>query len=305
MELPTEPKQYEIGGITVSGTQYLDAATIIALTGLKVGDKITIPGDDLGKALRKLWDQGLLGDADVQVTKIEGTYIFLDFALKERPRLSKFAFRGIKKGQADDLRKKIKLIRGKVVTDALLSNTRTVIRKYFLEKGYMNARISVLPRPDSVLPNSVILTFNIEKGQRVRIASITFEGNEAIKESKLRGRLKKTKEKHWYKLFTTSKFLKKGFEEDKAGLIDYYQGQGFRDAAIVRDSVYPVSDDRVAVKINIDEGRKYYFRNVSWTGNLPLRFQVPRQHPGGEEGRAVLEGKSSKSASTTTPRGWT
>ncbi len=267
VELPAEPKQYEIGGITVSGTQYLDAATIISLTGLKVGDKITVPGEDLGKALHKLWDQGLLGDADVSVTKLEGTYIFLDFGLKERPRLSKFAFKGIKKGQADDLRKKIKLIRGKVVTDALLSNTRTVIRKYFLEKGFMNARVNVLPRPDSVLPNSVVLTFNVDKGERVRIAEIDFEGNSAISDKKLRGKLKKTKEKKWYKLFTTSKFLKTGFEEDKRTLLDYYQGQGYRDAAITADTVYSVSDDRVAIKMTVDEGRKYYFRHITWTGN--------------------------------------
>jgi outer membrane protein insertion porin family len=265
--LPTEPTQYEIGGITVTGTQYLDANTIISLTGLKVGDKIMVPGEDLGKALHKLWDQGLLGDADVTVTKIEGTYLFLNFELKERPRLSKFAFKGIKKGQADDLRKKIKLIRGKVVTDALLSNTRTTIRKYFLEKGFMNARVNVIPRPDSVLPNSVVLTFNVDKGERVKIASIDFEGNEALKESKLRGKLKKTKEKHWYKLFTTSKFLKSGFEEDKRILLDYYQGEGYRDAAIVQDTVYSISPDRVAVKLRIDEGRKYYFRHITWTGN--------------------------------------
>lgn len=292
--LPSEPAQYEIGGITVSGTQYLDAATIISLTGLKVGDKITVPGEDLGKALHKLWEQGLLGDADVAVTKLEGTYIFLDFVLKERPRLSKFAFKGIKKGQADDLRKKIKLIRGKVVTDALLSNTRTVIRKYFLEKGFMNARVNVVPRPDSVLPNSVVLTFNVDKGERVRIKSIDFEGNEAVSDQKLRGKFKKTKEKHWYKLFTTSKFLKTGFEEDKRVLLDYYQGQGYRDAAITADSVYSVSSDRVAVKLKMDEGRKYYFRHITWTGNYLYDSKYLGAILGVKEGEAYSKEKLEK-----------
>lgn len=292
--LPAEPVQFEIGGLTVSGTQYLDANTILSLTGLKVGDKITVPGEDLGKALHKLWDQGLLGDADVVVTKIEGNYIFLDFALKERPRLSKFAFKGVKKGQADDLRKKIKLIRGKVVTDALMSNSRTTIRKYFVEKGFMNARVTVVPRPDSILPNSVVLTFNVDRGERVRIESIDFEGNESIKASKLRGKLKKTKEKHWYKLFTTSKFLKSGFEEDKATLIDYYQGQGYRDATIVTDSVYSVKPDRVAVKLKVDEGRKYYFRNISWNGNYIYDAKYLSGILGIEKGEAYSKEKLEK-----------
>ena len=294
VELPVEPKQYEIGGITVSGTQYLDAATIISLTGLKVGDKVTVPGEDLGKALHKLWDQGLLGDADVAVTKIEGTYIFLDFVLKERPRLSKFAFKGIKKGQADDLRKKIKLIRGKVVTDALLSNTRTVIRKYFLEKGFMNARVNVVPRPDSVLPNSVVLTFNVDKGQRVRIESIDFDGNEALADKKLRGKFKKTKVKHWYFPLTTSKFLKTGFEEDKRVLLDYYQGQGYRDAAITGDTVYAVSSDRVAVKLQVDEGRKYYFRHITWTGNYLYDSKYLGSILGVKEGESYSKEKLEK-----------
>lgn len=265
--LATEPTEYEIGGITVSGTQFLDVNTILSLTGLKVGDKITVPGEDLGKALHKLWDQGLLGDADVSISKIEGRYIFLNFELKERPRLSKFAFKGVKKGQADDLRKKIKLIRGKVVTDALMSNSRTTIRKYFLEKGFMNARVTVIPRPDSVLPNSVVLTFNVDKGERVRIEAVDFEGNEAVADKKLRSKMKKTKEKHWYKLFTTSKFLKSGYEDDKRALLDYYQSEGYRDAAITHDTVYNVSKDRLVVKMKVDEGRKYFFRHLTWSGN--------------------------------------
>ena len=263
----TNPQKYEIGGITVSGTKFLDPATLISVTGLKVGDEITIPGEDISKAINKLWEQGILGNVEVSATKVEGRYIFLDFYLTERPRLSKFAFTGIKKGQADDLRDKIKLIRGKVVTDALLNNTKNAVRKYYLEKGYMNAKVDITQKPDSSLPNSVVLNINIEKNDKVKIEEISFIGNEAIKESKLEKQMKATKEKKFYKFFTSSKFLKTGFEEDKKSIINYYNSQGYRDAQIVSDSVVKVSDDRIKLYVTVNEGRKYFFRDITWTGN--------------------------------------
>src|SRR5690606_3848356 len=155
--------------ITVSGTQFLDPGTLIAITGLKVGDKIQIPGEDLSKAINKLWAQGILGNIEVSATKVEGRYIFLDFHLTERPRLSKFAFNGVKKSHADELRDKISLIRGKVVTDAVISSTRNTVRKYFLEKGYMNTRVDITQQQDSLLPNSVVLNINSDKKNKVKI----------------------------------------------------------------------------------------------------------------------------------------
>ncbi len=261
------PQKYEIGGITVSGTKFLDPATLIAITGLKVGDQITIPGEDLSKAINKLWDQGILGNVEVSATKVEGRYIFLDFYLTERPRLSKFAFTGIKKGQADDLREKIDLIRGKVVTDAVINNTKNTVRKYYLEKGFMNAKVNITQKPDSVLANSVILNIDIEKNEKVKIEEITFTGNNAIAESKLQKQMKNTKESKFYKVFTTSKFLKAGFEADKKAIVEYYNSQGFRDAQVLSDSIVKVSDDRIQIFLTVDEGRKYYFRDISWTGN--------------------------------------
>ena len=131
-----EPKKYVLGGISVSGARYLDPNTLIGLSGLRVGDNITIPGEEIGKAIRKLWAQGILGDVNVTIARTEGDKIFLDFTLKERPRLSKFTFAGIRKGQTEELTKKITLIRGKVVTDALLNSTRTQVRKFFLSSSY-------------------------------------------------------------------------------------------------------------------------------------------------------------------------
>jgi outer membrane protein insertion porin family len=261
-----EAKRYELGGITVSGARYLDTNTLIGLTGLRVGDPISIPGEEIGKAIRKVWDQGILGDVSVSITRIDGNRIFLDFNLKERPRLSKFEFEGISKGQADDLKNKIKLIRGKVVTDALLSNTKTQVRKFYTNKGFLDTKVNIVQLPDSSLSNSVVLKINVDKGGKSKIREIAFEGNEAFKDSKLKGKFKKTKEKKFPKLLNSGKFQRSEFEDDKAKLIDFYNSQGYRDAIVLSDTLERVGD-ALKLKIRLDEGPKYYFRNITWAGN--------------------------------------
>lgn len=261
-----EPKKYELGGITVSGARYLDPNTLISLTGLRVGDVITVPGEEIGKSIRKLWAQGILGDVSVTVARMEGNKIFLDYNLKERPRLSKFTFTGIRKGQTEELTKKITLIRGKVVTDALLNNTRTQVRKFFVNKGYLDAKVNILQVADSALSNSVALRIEVDKNAKVRIHDIAFEGNNAFSDRKLKGKLKKTKEKKPYKILTGGKFQKSEYEEDKKKLLEFYNGEGYRDATIVTDTL--VRDELgLALRIQLDEGLKYYFRHITWSGN--------------------------------------
>ena len=257
---------YTLGGITVSGARYLDTNTLIALTGLKIGDPIVVPGEEIGKAIRKLWDQGILGDVSVSITKTEGSKIFLDFNLKERPRLSRFEFTGISKGQADELKNKIKLIRGKVVTDALLNNTKTQVKKFYTNKSYLDVKVNITQRPDSTLSNSVVLIINVDKGDKIRIRDIAFEGNTAFTDRKLAGKLKKTKAKKPYKLLTSGKFQRSEYEEDKKKLIDFYNTQGYRDAIIVSDTLMR-QPDGLALRITVDEGPKYYIRNITWNGN--------------------------------------
>ncbi|TGE05275.1 outer membrane protein assembly factor BamA [Hymenobacter fodinae] len=261
-----DAKRYTLGGITISGARYLDANTLIGLTGLKIGDPITIPGEEVGKAIRKLWDQGILGDVSVSIDHIEGQRVFLDFNLKERPRLSKFEFTGIGKSQADELKNKIKLIRGKVVTDALLSNTKSQVRKFYTNKGFLDAKVNIVQVPDSSLSNSVLLNINVDKGAKVRIHDIVFEGNEAFKDGTLKGKFKKTKEKKFPKFFNSGKFQRTEFEEDKKKLIDFYNAQGYRDAVVVSDSL--ARDDKgLTLTVRVDEGPKYYFRHITWNGN--------------------------------------
>jgi outer membrane protein insertion porin family len=261
-----EPKKYELGGITVSGARYLDPNTLISLTGLRIGDAINIPGEEIGKSIRKLWGQGILGDVSVTIARIEGNKIYLDYNLKERPRLSKFTFSGIRKGQTEELTKKITLIRGKVVTDALLNNTRSQVRKFFVNKGYLDTKVNVVQVADSSLSNSVALRIEVDKGNKIRIHDIDFEGNTAFADGKLRKKLKKTKERKPYKFLTGGKFQRSEYEDDKKALLEYYNAQGYRDAVIISDTL--IRDDKgLALRIKVDEGPKYFFRNITWSGN--------------------------------------
>ncbi len=263
---PEEPHKYTLGGITISGVKYLDPNTLISLTGLRVGDEISIPGEEVGKSVRRLWGQGILGDVSVSIARTEGDQIFLNYDLKERPRLSKFTFTGIRKGQTEELTKKITLIRGKVVTDALLNNTRTQVKKFFVSKSFLDTKVTIVQVPDSVLANSVTLKINVDKGQKIRIHDIAFEGNTAFSDRKLKGKFKKTKEKKPYKILTSGKFQKSEYDSDKKSLIEYYNGQGYRDAAIVSDTI--MRDDKgLTLRLKLDEGPKYYFRNIKWEGN--------------------------------------
>jgi outer membrane protein insertion porin family len=261
------PKRYEIGGITVTGVQFLDPNTLISITGLKVGDEIEVPGEDIANAIQKLWQQGILGDIKVYASKIEGKYIFLEFELKERPRLTKFTFKGIKKGQADDIREKIRLIRGRVVTDALLKNTQNTVKKFFVEKGFYNVQVRIVQEDDTAVSNGVIIKIVIDKGKKVKIKEINFEGNDIYADAQLKRKMKDTKEKKWYRLFKASKYQRGKYEADKQKLIAFYNKEGYRDAEILKDSLYKIDDKNIGITIKLQEGRKYYFRDIKWEGN--------------------------------------
>jgi len=260
-------KEYEIGGITVTGTDYLDKNVIILSSGLTVGDKISVPGDKITKAIHGLWELNLFSDIGISATKIQNNRIFLDIKVEERPRLSKFSFKGIKKSEADDIREKIKLIKGKIVTNNLIVTTKNTIKDFFVNKGYLDAQVNITQKPDSTQQNSLILYINIKKNNRIKIHEIIFEGNKEISSKKLKRTFKETKEKHWYSIFKASKYIEENYEADKLKIISAYNTRGYRDAKIIRDSVYRFDDKTLNIRIVIDEGKKYYFRNITWAGN--------------------------------------
>lgn len=289
--LPTldysDPKTYEIAGITVTGIKYLDQDVLISLSNLKVGDTIQIPGDAITKAIEKLWKQGLFSDIKISVSKVIDNRIFLDIYLLERPRLSKFSFSGIKKGEADDIREKIKLVKGAQVTDNLLMKASNTIKSYFIDKGFLNVEVVIRQENDSVMLNHVVLFLDIKKKNRIKIHHVTFEGNTVFTDKQLLRTMKNTKQKDGpgkYNIFRTSKFIQENFQEDKNKVIAKYNEKGYRDAKIVKDSVFKFDENTVDVNIKIDEGRKYYFRNITWVGNTKYKTETLNAYLGIKKG---------------------
>ncbi|MEO8085892.1 MAG: outer membrane protein assembly factor BamA [Bacteroidota bacterium] len=263
-----QPQRYEIGGVTVSGTRFLDEQVLINLSGLIVGDTIEIPGDKISKAIQTLWKQGLFSDIKIQVVRVQNDRVFLDLELSEKPRLSKFTFsKGVSKSEADKIREKIHLERDKVITENVLNNTKNTVRDFYIEKGFLNTKVDIREYKDTLFANRDILEIIVTKGKKVKIKDITFIGVTAIKEGKLRRAMKGTKTKRFYKIFTTSKFQESTFEEDKGKVIAKYRDKGYRDAKITDSQVTTISEKRLSIQLTIDEGHKYFFRNISWIGN--------------------------------------
>jgi outer membrane protein insertion porin family len=300
------PAEYIIAGIEVTGINVLDKNAMISISGLKIGDKIKIPGDAISGAIRKIWKYGLVGDITIEVTKIEGSNVFLSIVLAERARLMAFYFTGISKTQESGLKEDLKLIRGKIVNDAMIRNTELAVKKYFVKKGFLNTDVKISQEKDTLHQDGIKLKIAVNPKSKVKIHSVAFYGNDNIDDGLLKRKLKKTKEYprfvlhrtllktlftkpgtflrsgekvSWKEakeflsdnvklnLFATSKFIRADYDEDKKKLIEYYNSKGYRDAEIASDSIYNFNDRSINVDFKIVEGPKYYFRNIIWTGN--------------------------------------
>jgi len=262
-----QPQKYEIGGISVSGIKYLDQNALIQLSGLNVGEEVFIPGEEITKAIEKLWKQGLFSDIKIQAVKVEGSKIFLNIYLQERSRLSKVVFEGIKKSHKKDLKEKINLTAGGQITDNMISTARKIIHDFYDEKGYHHVDIEMVQKSDPALSNAIILHIKISKNKRVKILNINIVGNEVLSNKKIKRSMKNTKRKRWYSLFKSSKYLETSFEEDKLSILKKYNELGYRDARIVKDSIYKIDDKLLGLDLVIEEGHKFYFRNITWVGN--------------------------------------
>jgi outer membrane protein insertion porin family len=262
-----EPEELEIGGIEVTGIFFSDPAAIKSVAGLKVGQVIKIPGTEITKAMRNLWKLRLFDDVSITQDKRIGNIIFLSIHLVERARLANWSYRGVKQGVHDDLNDVIKpfLIKGQVAGTAMQINAKNAIEKYYIDKGYLDAVVTVSEEETSERSNAVNLIFNIDPKEKVKIADISFTGNEEVKDKKLRKLLKETKAKSH--LLKKSKFVDKDFETDKQAIIDYYHTLGYRDAAIVSDTVWRDKKGFLNIQMAIDEGDKYYFGDITWKGN--------------------------------------
>ena len=291
------PKTYEIGGITFDGADNFDTRVVQLVAGLHVGDKVKVPGDKISAAIDNLWKQGMFEDVQIRVTRIQGNIIFLKIVLKERPRLDKFSFTGVKKGEADKLREQINITTGDVVTENLLRTSSNKIKGYYIDKGYTRVEVNPTTEADSL--GRLTITFNVKRGKKVKIDSLLFEGNEKISDFKLENKMENTHDvhfaKYWYKpwrFFTKafwkkSRYIENDFQEDLDKVIAYYNEQGFRDARILSDTVWEVpqeelnisakkkaKQDRLRVKVKLYEGEKFFFRNITFSGNTVYSDEV-------------------------------
>jgi len=266
-----EPRKMKIAGITVLGAEFTDPQAIKLFAGLQVGQELMIPGDEIADAVKKLWTNQLFSDIDIRLAEARGDDAYLVIVVKEMPRLGVFRFEGIKKSEADNLREKMKIRTGNVANENLKATAINVIREYYLEKGFYNAQVTIKEKPYDNLPNSVELTFDIERGNRIKIEEIEWVGVSKFKTKKLNWAMKNTKSVAWWRIFKSSKFIEDEYEEDKVAVVNKYNKEGFRNMRILKDSVYKVGPERIKVRIEVEEGNKFYFRNISFIGNTKYR----------------------------------
>jgi outer membrane protein insertion porin family len=269
----SNPNEYIVGGITIEGTKFLDHQTLIQIAGIEVGQRILLPSDDVTKAIKTLWKQGLFADIQITIEKIEGEKVFLKYYLEERSRLSKFKFTGIKKADIDELRDRIKLVRGKILTENLKNNTRNIVKEYFIDKGFYDVQVDLTQETDTVTKNHIILVVAVNKKEKVKIASLDFKGNSVFSDKKLKRLMKDTKVKKKLRIFKASKLLSEAYKTDKEAIIAKYNEKGYRDAKIVSDSIGVDPEGNLLINITVNEGNLYYIGDISFIGNTKYSNQ--------------------------------
>lgn len=282
-----EGETYIINSIQVTGTQTYNTSTVVAFTGLNVGEEINIPGERLSDVTKKLWEQNLFSDITFYITDIKGNLIDLELHIVELPKINKVEVSGLRKGRQKELLKDNDLKSGTKITNNLLTNTTNYIKEKQREKGFFNTKVVIDSKPYTDSTGAEVardLSINVEKGKRVKVASITFDGNEEFTDRKLRGSMKNTKVRRFYRLFKRSKYTKDGFDEDKKSLIKFYAENGFRDARILRDTMMILDEKSIAIEIDIEEGERYYFGDIRFVGNSVYPDQILRQILGIEKG---------------------
>ena len=281
----TQPKTFILSDIKITGSKYVNKSNIIDISGLKINNNIKVPGTDISSAINKLWQQNLFSEIEIKYDKISNDSISLNIVLKEYPRLSKFKFIGkISKSDISTLKDDLQLMRGKILTQNLIKNSLNKIEKFYIDKGFYNVKVNHEIIEDSVTANSSILIFDINKNKKVKIKDIVVKGRKqivnnnksflnnkdtvyAISNYRLKKSMKETKVKNKWRFFKVSKFIKENYEEDKENIISEYNNKGYRDAKIVKDSVYVNNDNTVTIEIVLDEGEPYLFGNINFVGN--------------------------------------
>jgi outer membrane protein insertion porin family len=265
---PQPQEVLKILGISIEGNNLADPAAVIANSGLKAGDEITIPGDQVSQAIRKLWALNIFSDIQINVDRKIGNGVYLVYVVKELPRYDGIAYEGLHELSEDDIMKKLNLVRGQVLAPRELTKIKKEILKLYEEEGYLLADVQVSTESVDSTRNRVLVRVKIDEGEDVRVDHIMFHGNKAFDDGALRGAMDNTTEKHWWKFWSSAKFDRKKYDEDKKLILEFYRKNGYRDAEILSDSIwYAENKKRMNILIDVREGPQYKIRHITWQGN--------------------------------------
>ena len=263
------PKKYIVGGVKLEGNQHFSPEQILQVTGLREGAEVTVPSEELSSVVKKLWLQRFFEDVSISIDSIAPTRdtAFFKISIIERPRVSRWVFSGVKSGEQKDLQERLNLRRGGEFSEYVSKTSADIIKRYYKEKGFQNVDVQVNTKRDSMVRSAIKVQFAVDRGKKVKIKKINFVGADNVKETKLVRAMKKTRDNRFQNIFSSKKFQEKEYDNDKRAMISVFNEAGYRDARIVKDTMYYIEPDRLQIDFEIDEGKKYYFRNITWTGN--------------------------------------
>ena len=264
-----KPQKYIVGGIKVEGNNYFSPDQILQITGIQPGMEVTVPSEELTSVVNRLWLQKYFEDVSLVVDSLSTARdtAYFKVLIVERPRVSRWTFKGVKSGEEKELRERLNFRRGGEFSDYVAKTSTDIIKRYYKEKGFYNVDVDVNTKRDSMIRSAIRVQFAVDKGEKVKIKTITFNGAENVKEGKLVKAMKKTRDARFRNFFSSKKFNETEYEKDKRALISAFNEAGYRDARIVKDTMYFVSPSRLQIDFELDEGQQYYFRDITWTGN--------------------------------------
>lgn len=263
------PQKYIVGGVSVEGNHYFSSNQIISLTGLEKGMEVTVPSEELSNIVKRLYLQRYFEDVSLNIGSLSPgrDSVYLVIKIMERPRVSRWTFSGVKSGEQKDLQDWLNLRRGGEFSEYVEKTSVDLIKRFFAEKGFLNCAVKTEVQKDTIIRNAIRVNFAVERGEKVKVREINFIGNDNVREYKLARSMKKTKSNKWYNFFNSKKFDAKEYPNDKKTLLSAFNEAGYRDARIVKDSIYYLEPGRLGIDIIVEEGEKYYFSDISWTGN--------------------------------------
>ncbi len=268
------PRKLTVGGVGVEGNQYFSENQILQLTGLRKGMEITVPGDDVTGIVRRLVAQKYFEDVAVRIDSVKADSAWVKVVIRERPRVSRWTYTGVKSGEKKDLQERLNLRPGREFSDYVKNTSTDIIKRYYKEKGFNNVKVETEVTKDSVIRSAIRVNFAVDRGKKIHIKKINFTGNTDVKERKLAKNMKETHAATWYNFFKSKKFKEKEYQTDRKTVLDAFNEAGYRDARLVRDSVYLIDDKHLNIDMDFDQGKKYYFRNITWTGNSVYPSEV-------------------------------